>query len=141
MLPGVTCSFDALGVDVDGGGVGAADLDEEDVDDPVEDGGRGGGGGSLFSCILWSSEMRREEALLGSPGVSLSDSSSSELSNLSFTLLMTKKITITGDGQDVYRTSMKKNRCNSRTNGQVQLKIGTVRYLLRLDERLGCYFV
>ena len=88
MLPGVTCSFDALGVDVDGGGVGAADLDEEDVDDPVEDGGRGGGGGSLFSCILCSSEMRREEALLDSPGVSLSpDSSSSELSNLSFTLL------------------------------------------------------
>ena len=90
MLPGVTCSFDALGVDVDGGGVGAADLDEEDVDDPVEDGGRGGGGGSLFSCILCSSEMRREEALLDSPGVSLSDSSSSELSNLSFTLLTTK---------------------------------------------------
>ena len=29
MLPGVTCSFDAPGVDVDGGGVGAADLDEE----------------------------------------------------------------------------------------------------------------
>ena len=91
LLPGVTCSFDALGVDVDGGGVGvAADLDEEeDVEDPVEDGGRGGGGGSLFSCILCSSEMRREEALLlDSPGISLSpDSSSSELSNLSFTLL------------------------------------------------------
>ena len=47
----MTCSFDALGVDVEGGGVGA-DLDDEDVDDPVEDGGRGGGGGSLFSCIL-----------------------------------------------------------------------------------------
>ena len=100
LLPGVTCSFDALGVEVDGGVGVAADLDEEEeVDDPVEDGGRGGGGGSLFSCILCSSEMRREEALLDSPGVSLSpDSSSSELSNLSFTLLG-QKITVIGYGQ------------------------------------------